>query len=121
MSEHNDVFGARAQLSGAFGNVTYYRLASLAERGITGMEKLPYTVRIILENALRHAGGGIVSEEDVLALARWTPGQAAKASSEFAFFPGRVLMQDFTGVPAVADLAAMRNAMARLGGDPSKV
>ena len=80
---------------------------------------LPVTVRILLENLLRHAGGGIVDPSDVETLASWRPGVAAEA--EIPFMPSRVIMQDLTGVPAVVDLAVMRDAMADLGGDPAKV
>ena len=121
MAAYNDVFGARSTLQGAQGAVTYYRLDALTQHGVQGLDRLPFTVKIILENLLRHAGGELVSADDVLALARWTPGSAANASEEYPFMPGRVLMQDFTGVPAVADLAAMRNAMARMNGDPQKI
>ena len=81
--------------------------------------RAPVTVKILLENVLRHAGGGIVRAEDVEALAAWRPGVAADA--EIPFMPARVLLQDFTGVPAVVDLAVMRDAMAELGGDPARV
>ena len=81
---------------------------------LEGAERLPYTLRILLENALRHG-----EEEDAEALRRWQP--AAAPSDEISFRPARVLLQDFTGVPAVVDLAAMRNAMADLGGDPSRI
>jgi aconitate hydratase len=121
MSAHNDVFHARTRLEGAAGAITYYRLDALRERGVQDFSRLPFTVRILLENALRHAGSEIVNEDDVLALANWTPGSAGQSEAEYAFMPGRVLLQDFTGVPAVADLAAMRSAMARMGGDPQKV
>ncbi|HVB24953.1 MAG TPA: aconitate hydratase AcnA [Ktedonobacteraceae bacterium] len=121
MSMHNDVFGARATLEGAHGKVTYYSLEALTKRGIQGLEKLPFTIKIILENALRQAGGDLVTEDDVLALARWVPGQAAQSEGEYPYLPARVLLQDFTGVPAVADLAAMRSAVSRMKGDPQKV
>ena len=120
MSTHSDVFNARTRLEGVTGATTYYRLDALKERG-TNLDHLPFTVKIILENALRHAGSELVSEKDVLALANWTPGSASQSEAEYAYMPGRVLLQDFTGVPAVADLAAMRSAMARMGGDPQKV
>src|SRR5579883_3655857 len=120
MSTHKDVFNARTRLEGVTGSVLYYRLAALQEQG-AHLERLPFTVKILLENALRHADGELVKEEDVLALANWKPGSAGQSEAEYAFMPGRVLLQDFTGVPAVADLAAMRSAMARMGGDPQKV
>ncbi len=121
MTTHNDVFGARAPLEGAQSPVVYYRLEALTQRGVQGLERLPFTVKVLLENLLRHADGELVQEEDVVSLARWTPGQAAKSSAEYPYLPARVLLQDFTGVPAVADLAAMRNAVARMGGDPHKI
>ena len=106
--------GARGPLETADGAVDIYRLDHLSDHG--DIARLPKTVKILLENLLRRAGTRDVSDEDVRALAAW-PGPARN----IAFMPGRVLMQDFTGVPAVVDLAAMRSAMARDGGDPSKV
>src|SRR5438309_8939649 len=85
------------------------------------LDRLPFTVKILLENALRQMGGELVTQEDVLSLARWIPGQASKSEAEYPFMPARVLLQDFTGVPAVADLAAMRSAVARMQGNPQKV
>jgi aconitate hydratase len=81
---------------------------------LEGAERLPYTLRILLENALRHG-----NESDARALLGWRP--QAEPSDEISFRPARVLLQDFTGVPAVVDLAAMRNAMADLGGDPARI
>ncbi|HET7637306.1 MAG TPA: aconitase family protein, partial [Ktedonobacteraceae bacterium] len=121
MTTHKDIFGARATLTGAQKKVTYYQLDALTRRGIKGIERLPFTVKIMLENSLRQAGGELVGEEDVLSLARWVPGQASKSEAEYPFLPARVLLQDFTGVPAVADLAAMRSAVARMHGDPQKI
>ena len=121
MTTHEDVFGARATLQGTQRKVTYYSLDALTKHGVQGLERLPFTVKIILENVLRHAGSDLVSTDDVLTLARWTPGQTSQANAEYPFLPARVLLQDFTGVPAVADLAAMRSAMARMKGDPQKV
>ena len=118
---YNDVFGARSSLEGAYGKITYYKIATLAEKGIQNLDRLPFTIRIVLENLLRNAGGELVSEDDVLSLARWTPGHASTSEAEYPFMAGRVLLQDFTGVPAVADLAAMRSAVARIGGDPQKI
>ncbi|MHB8573715.1 MAG: aconitate hydratase AcnA [Dehalococcoidia bacterium] len=118
-SQMIDPFGARATIELAGESVTYYRLAALASRGITDLHRLPYTVRIIVENLLRRCDGEVVTEEDVLNLARWRPG--GPADQEFAFLPARVLLQDFTGVPCVVDLAAMRSAVARMGGDPEKI
>ena len=113
-----ELAGARGRLETADGSVELHRLGWLAEQGIGGVRLMPHTVRILLENLLRRAGSRDVSDEDVRSLAGWP---AAVAGADIAFMPSRVLMQDFTGVPAVVDLAAMRSAMARAGGDPSKV
>ena len=94
-------------------------LPALAERGFPGVARLPYSLKILLENLLRHEDGRHVKAADIEALARWNP--AARTEKEIAFTPARVLLQDFTGVPAVVDLAAMRDATARLGGDPNRV
>ena len=103
---HPDPFGARATLATSSGStVTYYRLAALAEAGLAHLDRLPFTVKILLENLLRHAGSEFVDDDDVRTLAAWTPADAGK-EVELAFMPGRVLLQDLTGVPAVVDLAA---------------
>jgi aconitate hydratase len=115
-----NAFGARASLGPGLPDL--YRLSALAGSGLTlgvDLGRAPVTLKILLENALRHAGGGIVREEDVAALAAWRPGGGGEA--EVPFMPSRVVLQDFTGVPAVVDLAAMRDAMATLGGDPARV
>jgi aconitate hydratase len=115
-----NAFGARTSLGAGLPDL--YRLDALAGGGVPlgiDLGRAPVTLKILLENALRHAGGGIVREDDVNALAAWRPGGAGEA--EVPFMPSRVVLQDFTGVPAVVDLAAMRDAMAALGGDPSKV
>jgi aconitate hydratase len=125
----SDPFGARAPLGP--GLPDFYSLSALG-RGVTGggvglgtdLERLPVTIKILLENVLRQAGRGIVNEADVEALAGWRPGAATAPGAgdiEIPFTPARVIMQDFTGVPAVVDLAAMRDAMAELGGDPARV
>jgi aconitate hydratase len=108
--------GARSRLATASGTLDVYRLGWLGERGAGDVERLPHTVKILLENLLRRAGGRDVADEDVRALAAWPsePGNVA-------FMPSRVLMQDFTGVPAIVDLAAMRSAVARAGGEPKVV
>jgi aconitate hydratase len=112
---HPDPFGARAALGDGLPDI--WRLAALGDRIDLG--RGPVTLKILLENVLRHAGGGIVEPADVETLASWRPGVAAEA--EVPFMPARVLLQDFTGVPAVVDLAVMRDAMADLGGDPALV
>ena len=98
-----DPFGARATLSTSLGTtVSYYRLAALADQGFSDLGTLPFTVRILLENALRHAGGEFVGSGVVEALAGWKPRPAGEAASdiEIPFLPARVVLQDFTGVPA---------------------
>jgi len=105
---NSDPFDARASLGAGFPD--HYRI---------DLDLAPVTLKILLENLLRHAGGGIVQAADVETLASWRPGVAAEA--EVPFMPARVLLQDFTGVPAVVDLAVMRDAMAELGGDPGRV
>ena len=96
----------------------YYRLGALSAAGID-LDRLPFSLKILLENLLRNEDGQTVTADDVRGLAAWDPG--AEPSREIAFRPGRVLLQDFTGVPAVVDLAAMRDAMKRMGGDPTKI
>ncbi|MEW6224026.1 MAG: aconitate hydratase AcnA [Chloroflexota bacterium] len=115
-----NAFGARASLGPGLPDL--YRLSALAAAGLplgVDLGRSPVTLKILLENALRHAGGGIVREEDVATLASWRPGVTGEA--EVPFMPSRVVLQDFTGVPAVVDLAVMRDAMAALGGDPARV
>ena len=97
----------------------YYRLGALEEQGLTELSALPYSIRVLLEATLRNCDGFAVSEKDVTSLAAWSPTLAS--SVEIPFKPARVILQDFTGVPAVVDLAAMRSAMKRLGGDPKKI
>jgi aconitate hydratase len=110
-------FGARDRLQVGPTSFEIYRLDALDT--IADVARLPYSVKVFLENLLRNEDGATVTAEDVDALARWSPGSAGKR--EIAFAPARVLMQDFTGVPAIVDLAAMRDAMQVLGGDPTKV
>ncbi|HYN48906.1 MAG TPA: aconitate hydratase AcnA, partial [Candidatus Nanopelagicales bacterium] len=110
-----DPFGARASLGPGLPDC--YRLAALDAGPDLG--RTPVTVKILLENVLRHAGRGVVGESDVRLLAGWRP--ASGVAAEIPFMPARVILQDFTGVPAVVDLAAMRDAMADLGGDPARV
>jgi aconitate hydratase len=112
-----DPLGARATLVVGDARYEYYRLDAVGDR--LDLARVPVTVKILLENLLRHAGRGVVRAEDVETLAAWRPGLSAEA--DIPFMPGRVLLQDFTGVPAIVDLAVMRDAMADLGGDPSLV
>jgi aconitate hydratase len=117
MTMAEDRFGARAELPGG---LAYFRLEALARRGVGDVSRLPMTVKILLENLLRHAGDRFVTDDDVAALAGWD-GRPPEHDRERAFVPARVLLQDFTGVPAVVDLAAMRSAVQRSGGDPSRI
>src|ERR671925_682112 len=110
-------FGARAGLEVGDRSFEVFRLDALGSVGDVG--GLPFSLKVLLENLLRTEDGSVVTAEDVEAFARWDP--AAGSDREIAFSPARVLMQDFTGVPAVVDLAAMRDAMAGLGGDPARI
>ncbi len=116
---HPDSFGALSRRS--FGKVPHeiFRLEALERKGVAAVSRLPFSLKVLLENLLRHEDGSSVTRDDVLALARWSPGTAP--DREIAFRPARVLLQDFTGVPALVDLAAMRDAARRLGGDPAKI
>src|SRR5262245_33156665 len=114
----NDPFGARSTLGVGGRRYTIFRLDALTRRGLP-VERLPYSMKILLENLLRTVDGRVVTAEDVEAVARWEP--QAIPSREIAFSPSRVLLQDFTGVPAVVDLAAMRDAMAGLVGDAKRI
>ena len=114
-----DSFNSRGRLR--VGDLTYriVRLDALMTAGIGGFSRLPFSIRVLIENLLRHEDGVRVTRGDIEALARWQP--VRDAPREIAFSPARVLMQDFTGVPALVDLAAMRDAMAELGGDPKAI
>ncbi len=114
-----DPFGARTKLDVAGGSIDIFRLDSLERANLAELERIPMTVKVFIENLLRTAGSAFASEDDVALLAHW--GQKPLEDREFAFVPSRVILQDFTGVPAVVDLAAMRSAMQREGGDPAKV
>src|SRR3989475_12180201 len=111
-------FGSRATLKVGGRAYEIYRLDALERRGLS-IAKLPYSLKILLENLLRREDGRVVRPEDLENLARWDPRQGP--DEEIAFRPARVLLQDFTGVPAVVDLAAMRDAMVQMGGEPKRV
>jgi aconitate hydratase len=100
-------------------NYSYYSLNEAKKLGLTEIDKLPKSLKVLLENLLRHENGKDVTFEDAKAINEWTKTQ--KSDREIAYYPARVLMQDFTGVPAVVDLAAMREAMKKIGGDPKKI
>ena len=112
-------FGSRSVLKVDGQDVQYFSLAALERAGFPEVARLPYSLKILLENLLRTEDGRFVKAADVEALARWDV--KGSAQKEIAFTPARVLLQDFTGVPAIVDLAAMRDGIARLGGDPGKV
>ncbi len=113
-----DSFGARRSFALPDGSsATMYDVNALARAGIGRVDRLPFSIRILLENLLRHEDGVTVTRDDIEALAMWEPSK----EREIAFRPARVILQDFTGVPAVVDLAAMRDAMTELGGDESRI
>src|SRR4029453_16546337 len=112
-------FGAAAKLDCQSGSYTIYRLKKLAEQGIGTIDRLPFSIRVLLESCLRKLDNFIVTEQDVTELANWNATQPKQV--ELPFMPGRVVLQDFTGVPAIVDLAALRSAMVRMGGNPKKI
>jgi aconitate hydratase len=115
-----DSFGARATLATAHGKHTIYRLDALAGAGLApGLERLPFSIKVLLEAVLRNLDGELVTEADVRNLAAWNA--PAPKDVELPYMPARVILQDFTGVPAVVDLASMRGAVKRLGGDPKRI
>jgi aconitate hydratase len=101
------------------GRAVIYRLENLEKAGLGGISRLPFSIKVLLESVLRNCDGTLVTEQDAAALAGWNA--KSPAAQEVPFKPARVILQDFTGVPAVVDLAAMRSAMKRLGGDPAKI
>ena len=114
-----DEFGARMTVKAGGAQGVAYRVQKLEEDGIAEVSRLPYSIKVLLEAALRQCDGFEITRQDVERIARWSPATAGK--EEIPFKPARVVMQDFTGVPAVVDLAAMRDAMTELGGDPKRV
>ncbi|GAB4457217.1 MAG: aconitate hydratase AcnA [Anaerolineae bacterium] len=113
-----NLLGARARFDTGNGEAYIYRLDKLEQDGYS-IGRLPFSIKILLENVLREVDGYVVTEDSVKKLATWDP--KAPVAEEIPFKPARVILQDFTGVPAVVDLAAMRSAMARMGGDPQKI
>ncbi len=114
-----NTFNARTEFDSGGRRVTYYRLGALVEAGVGHVERLPFSLRILLENLLRLEDGRAVTRDDIAALAGWQPNSGV--DREIAFTPARVLLQDFTGVPVVVDLASMREAIRALGGDPQRI
>ncbi len=119
MTAYPTAFGSRDQFSLADGSAaTIFRISQIDKLGLADTSKLPFSIRVLLEAALRNHDGFLVRDQDVVALATWSPGSE---KVEVPFIPARVILQDFTGVPVVVDLAALRDAMVALGGDPKKV
>ncbi len=116
---HPDTFQTHATLASGTITINYFSLACLAKTLGTDLRRLPYSLRILLENLLRHEDGKTVTAADIRFLSAWDP--TAEPAREIAYMPARVLMQDFTGVPAIVDLAAMRDSMRALGGDPDRI
>ncbi|MBT7400428.1 MAG: aconitate hydratase AcnA [Bacteroidetes Order II. Incertae sedis bacterium] len=116
---NKDLFGTRQTFDTGSSTGYLYSLNALRDQGYEGIDRLPFSVKVLLECALRNCDGFLVEKSDVEKLANYNP--ASPAQVEIPFMPARVLLQDFTGVPAVVDLAAMRSAMARLGGDPNEI
>jgi len=112
-------FNARIELKTSSGKVFFYRLDKLAEDGIADISRMPFSIKVLIEAVLRNENGVEVTREDVERIAKYNPIDPVIA--EFPYKPARVLLQDFTGVPAVVDLAALRSAMARIGGDPERI
>lgn len=121
MAEHKqkNSFGSKESLKVGGQSYDYYRLAKLEEDGVGNVSRLPFSIKVLLESVLRNENGYDVTEEDVRNVAGYDPAQPAQV--EIPFKPARVILQDFTGVPAVVDLAALRSAMKRMGGDPKKI
>src|SRR5476651_1418102 len=114
-----DSFKSRRTLKVGSKSYVYFSLTAAEKNGLKGASRLPYSMRVLLENLLRHEDGNTVTKQDIQAVVAWQ--KTRTSDREIAFRPARVLMQDLTGVPAVVDLAAMRDAMKTLGGDPEKI
>ena len=112
-------FGARHRFDTGSGEAYYYRLADLQEQGLGAIDRMPFSIKVLLEALLRNEDGFVVTADDVRKLAAYDPKKPAQ--DEVPFMPARVVLQDFTGVPAVVDLAALRSAMDRMGGDPKAI
>src|SRR5262245_54820401 len=119
MGSSNNSFATRTSLTAGGETFQIFSLPALEKAGYPSIAKLPFSLKILLENLLRREDARFVDPEDIQALAGWDV--TSQVQKEIAFSPARVLLQDFTGVPAVVDLAAMRDGIVRLGGDPRKV
>ena len=114
-----DSLRTRRELTVGGKTYVYYSLRAAEAAGLDGVSRLPASMKVLLENLLRHEDGRSVTKQSIVNVARWL--KKKSSDREIAYRPARVLMQDFTGVPAVVDLAAMREAMIKLGGDPEKI
>src|SRR5947209_1710227 len=114
-----DSFKCRKILKVGTKSYVHYSLPAAEKNGLRGISRLPFSMKVLLENLLRHEDGRTVTKDDIQAVAKWL--KTKSSDREIAYRPARVLMQDFTGVPAVVDLAAMRDAMTTLGGDPKRI
>ncbi len=114
-----DSFKVKSELKVDGKSYTYYSLKKMREHGASKISKLPFSLKILLENLLRREDGVVVTKDDIDGLINWDP--KAEPDRELAFMPARVVLQDFTGVPCIADLAAMRDALKKLGGNPSRI
>ena len=114
-----DPFGIKEEIDIDGKKVVIYRLDQLEKLGLGKISRLPNSIKILLEAVVRQIDGKLVTEDDVRALAQWNPNQLLE--KEIPYIPARIILQDLTGVPAIVDLAAMRSAMQRLGGDPAKI
>ncbi|MCL5964664.1 MAG: aconitase family protein, partial [Deinococcus sp.] len=115
---YRNEFGARKSLSTKMGTVHYYDIQELEKQGAAQVSKLPFSIKVMLESLLRNEDGYQVTRDDVLALAKWRP-EPGEVNVPLKL--SRVVLQDFTGVPAVVDLASMRSALKKLGGDPERI
>ena len=115
----NDSLNTRRTLTVDGRDYDYFSLPAASQAGLGDLSRLPYSLKVLLENLLRHEDGRSVTTDDVQAVADWLKEQ--RSDQEIAYRPARVLMQDFTGVPAVVDLAAMREAVVNMGGDPKRI
>jgi aconitate hydratase len=120
MAKSLDSFNCKRTLKVGKAEYTYFNLVEAEKNGLAGISKLPYSMKVVLENLLRNEDGRSVTKENIQSVAAWL-NDKGKAEAEIAYRPARVLMQDFTGVPAVVDLAAMRDGIKALGGDPEKI
>ena len=120
IKQYLNSFGARQTLAIGGKTYAYYSLHAAEKNGLSSVSRLPFSLKVIIENMLRNEDGRSTSKADIEDAANWIQNKGS-AEKEIDFRPARVLMQDFTGVPAVVDLAAMRDAMKNLGGDPQKI